>query len=103
MVGTDNVSVVVQVSGFALVDKIGQANVPGEGHIIYYLNVQPPTTPGEPAVTAPGTYAASAAMSYVWTDMAEGVYTFSVELVNNDNTPLVPPVVSSVTVNVFPG
>ena len=103
VVGTDNVSVVVQVSGFALVDKIGQANVPGEGHIIYYLDVQPPTTPGQPAVTAPGTYAASAATSYVWTELAEGVYTFSVELVNNDNTPLVPPVVSSITINVYPG
>ncbi len=103
VVGTDNISVMVQVSNFNLVDKIGQANVPGEGHLIYYLNVQPPTTPGQPALSAPGTYAASPATSYTWTGLFEGVWTFSVELVNNDNTPLVPPVVASSTVPVYPG
>ncbi len=80
MVGTNDISVVVQVSNFNLVDKIGQANVPGEGHLIFYLNVQPPTTPGQPAVTAPGAYVASTATSYMWTGLVEGAYTFSIEL-----------------------
>jgi hypothetical protein len=102
-VGTNNVSVFVQVSGFNLVNRIGGANVPGEGHIIYYLDVQPPTAPGQPAITTSGTYAASDAIFYVWTGVVEGVHTFSVELVNNDNTPLDPPVVSNSTVSLYPG
>ncbi len=101
--GTDNVSVVVQTYNFNLVDKIGQANVPGEGHLIYYLNVKPPTAPGQPALTEPGTYAVSANTSYLWTSLYEGVWTFSVELVNNDNTPLVPPVVASSINTLYPG
>ncbi len=103
VVGADSINVVVQVSGFNLVDKIGQANVPGEGHLIYYLDVQPPTVPGQPALTAPGTYAVSAATSYLWTGLVEGVYTFSVQLVANDNTPLVQPVVAVSTNTVYPG
>ncbi len=103
VVGTDNINMVVQVSGFNLVDKIGQANAPGEGHLIYYLNVEPPTSPGQLALTAPGTYVVSATPSYTWTALVEGVYTFSVELVNNDNTPLIPPVVASSTNTVYPG
>jgi len=90
----------VRVSNFNLVDKIGQANIPGEGHIIYYADVQPPTTPGQPALTAPGTYEVSANTSYLWTNLFTGVHTLGVQLVNNDNTPLSPPVIAQVTMNV---
>ncbi len=95
-----NITVSVQVSNFNLVNKLGQGNVAGEGHIHYYLDATPPTTPGQPAVTATGTYAASSNTSYTWPNVASGNHTFYVQLVNNDHTPLSPPVVASVAVNV---
>lgn len=93
-----SVTVTVQVSGFTLVDKLGQANVAGEGHIHYFLDVTPPITPGQPAVTAAGTYAPTASTSYTWPNVAEGTHIFWVELVNNDHTPLNPPVDAMATV-----
>jgi hypothetical protein len=96
----NNVLIVVSVSNFNLVNKIGQANVPGEGHIIYYADVQPPTTPGQPALTAQGTYAISENISYLWTSLFAGPHTLSVQLVNNDNTPLNPPVTYSINMTV---
>jgi plastocyanin len=97
-----DVTVTVQVSGFNLVDKIGQANAAGEGHINYFMDVNAPTTSGQPATTAAGTYAATAATSYTWHNVGGGSHTFSAELVNNDNTPLEPPVVASASVTVIP-
>jgi hypothetical protein len=98
-----DVTVVVQVTGFNLIDKTGQPNVPGNGHLIYYLDVNAPTTPGQAAFTAPGTYAVSSNTSFLWLDLIDGVYTISVELVNNDNTPLNPPAVAKATFSVFTG
>ncbi|MBI2853893.1 MAG: hypothetical protein HYX87_03105 [Chloroflexi bacterium] len=94
--------VAVQVSGFTLADKLGQANVPGQGHIHYFLDVTPPTAPGQPAVTAAGTYVASIDIFNIWNNVGPGQHTFSVELVNNNHTPLVPPVVDQVIVTVLP-
>jgi plastocyanin len=59
-----------------------------------------PTTPGVPAVTEPGTYAVSISNTYTWTDVSEGTHTFSVELVNNDHTPLEPAVYKTISVTV---
>ncbi len=98
-----DILVTVQTVNFKLIDKLGQANVAGEGHIHYFLDVTAPTIPGQPAVTASGTYAATANTSYTWTAVSSGSHTFSVELVNNDHTPLVPPVVAKVTVTVSSG
>jgi hypothetical protein len=67
------------------------------------MDVDAPTTPGQPAVTAPGTYAATIATTYVWHNVAPGTHTFSVELANNDHTPLATPVVAKITVTVAPG
>lgn len=39
------VTVTVSVANFNLVDKLGQTNVVGQGHIHYFLDVDPPTTP----------------------------------------------------------
>ncbi len=100
---TPDVTISVQVTGLRLVDKAGQANVQGEGHIIYYLDVEAPTVQGQPALTAPGTYVATASASYQWSDLPDAVHTLSVELVNNDNTPLNPPVTAKVSISVFTG
>jgi hypothetical protein len=82
------------------VDKLGLAVVAGEGHIHYFLDVTPPTDPTKPAVTGPGTYAATASTSYTWANVAAGSHTFYAELINNDHKPLVPPVTAQVTVTV---
>ncbi|MHB8086103.1 MAG: DUF4399 domain-containing protein [Dehalococcoidia bacterium] len=95
-----NVTVTVQVSNFNLVDKLGTANVAGQGHIHYFMDVDAPTKPGAPAVTSPGTYAATASTTHTWPSPTPGTHTFSVELINNDHSPLQPPVVSKVTVKV---
>ncbi len=95
-----NVTISIDVAAFSIVNKLGQPNLPGEGHVHYFMDVDPPTTPGVPAVTAPGTYAATIETSYTWTNVTPGAHMFSVQLVNNDHTPLVPPVVAFVNVTV---
>ncbi len=93
-----SVTISVNVSNFDIQDKLGQANVAGQGHIHYFMDVKPPTTPGQPAVTAAGTYAATAATSYTWNNVPPGIHTFYVELINNDHTPLANPVIAQVQV-----
>ncbi|OGO30894.1 MAG: hypothetical protein A2Z29_01425 [Chloroflexi bacterium RBG_16_56_11] len=97
-----NVTISVQVSDFTFADNLGKANAPGEGHIHYFMDVDAPTTPGRPAVTEPGTYAATSATSYTWNNVGGGTHRFSVELVNNDHSPLVPPVVATISLTVLP-
>lgn len=94
------VSITVEVTNFVLLKQSGQANALGQGHIIYFLDVDAPTAPYRPALTATGTYASSADTSYTWTSIGSGRHKFSVELVNNDNTPLIPPVVDELIVDV---
>ncbi len=98
-----DVMINVSVTGITLVDKAGQPNVPGEGHLVYYLDVTPPTAPGQPALTAPGTYAVSANASYTWPNVPDAVHRFYVQIVNNDNTPLNPPAIAEITLSVFTG
>ncbi len=81
-----------------MVDKLSQASAAGEGHIHYYMDVDPPTTPGQPAVTTEDTYAATADIYHTWADVSPGLHTFGVQLVNNDHTPLNDPVAAEVTV-----
>jgi hypothetical protein len=95
-----SVTVTAEVNNFNLVDKIGQPNVPSEGHLNYYMDVDAPTLNGPPATTAPGSYISSANTSYTWQNVTPGTHSFSVELVNNDNTPLNPPFSTKVTVTV---
>jgi hypothetical protein len=86
-----DVTISVHVDDFSLVNKLGQANVAGEGHIHYFMDVKIPTAPGKPALTAVGTYVPTINTSYTWMDVKPGMHNFSVELVNNDHTPLSPP------------
>ena len=96
-----DLTVNVEASNFAVVAKQGQANGFGEGHIHYYLDVDAPTTQGQPAIpTGTATWAQSASTSYTFKNVAAGTHTISIELVNNDHTPLNPPVVQKITVTV---
>ncbi|MFW6150969.1 MAG: plastocyanin/azurin family copper-binding protein [Chloroflexota bacterium] len=97
---TNQVTVEIEVSNFSVVDKLGEEPVAGEGHVHFYMDVEIPTSPGEPAVTGEGTYAVSTENSHTWTDVSPGQHTFSVQLVNNNHSPLEPPVVDSVQVTV---
>lgn len=91
-----NVEVEAYPASFRIVDKLGQAARDGEGHVHFYLDVDEiPTAAGKPAVTRDeSTYHATADTTYVWKDVPSGKHTFGVQLVNNDHTPLEPPVTS---------
>jgi hypothetical protein len=89
---TDNsITINTFVERFELVSKVGQGNSPGEGHIIYYMDVAPPMEQGQSTLTADGTCAISTEKSYTWDNIQPGSHVFWVQLVNNDNTPLQPP------------
>lgn len=92
-----NVTVTVQVNNFNLVEKQGRANVPGAGHLHYYLDVDAPITPGQPAISASGSWAHTAATTYELTNVTGGQHKISDELVNNDLTPLQRPVVQKIS------
>ncbi len=93
-----DVTVMVQVRNFSLVNGTERPIAPGEGHIICFKDVPPRTEPGIPAKTGPGTFQISYQTSCTWYSVSPGTHTFSVELVNNDNTPLAPPVIDAVDV-----
>ncbi|WP_164913766.1 outer membrane protein assembly factor BamB family protein [Methanoculleus taiwanensis] len=97
-VSAGNVTVDVNITNFSLVDNLGGAPVAGEGHIHYYLDVAPPTEQGKPAVPENGSYAVSTNTSYTWENVTPGMHNLSVQLVNNDHTPLDPPVTAMVNV-----
>ena len=97
-VDAGNVTVTVLVWNFSVVNQTGYQNVFGEGHIIYFKDVVPPTNQGSPAVAEPGTFQISALTWCTWYNVSSGTHTFAVELVNNDNTPLTPPVIDAVDV-----
>jgi hypothetical protein len=98
-VGPLEVQVACTIHNFKMNDdSIGQQNVSGEGHLIYYFDVQPPTAPGQPALTEAGTYKISTDDFHVWSGVTPGRHMFSIQIVNNDNTPLNPPVFSQIIV-----
>ena len=98
-VSAGSITITVKVTNFKISDKIEQANVAGQGHLVYFLDVAAPTAPGKSVLTDPGTFASVPATIHTWTFVMGGSHTFSVELTNNDETPLVPPVVAIVKVN----
>lgn len=103
-VSGSSVEVKITPSHFKVVDKLGKPAVKGEGHVHFYMDVKTiPTEPGKPAVTAEGTYHATATTSHTWTNVQPGDHTFAVQLVNNDHTPLSPPVFKTVKVTVTAG
>jgi hypothetical protein len=77
-------------------DYIGKMNAAGEGHLIYYLDSVPPTAAGQSANVSMGSGMMSATTNNFqeWDQLGAGVHTFYVQIVNNDNTPLNPPVVA---------
>lgn len=95
-----NVRTQVTFENFQVVDRLGDAKRAGEGHIHFYLDVKNiPTAPGKPAVTDDeATYHAAASTSHTWKGVKAGKHTLGVQLVNNDHTPIEPPVTAEVSV-----
>ena len=87
-----DVEVRIYVQHFQIVPDTGQTNQAGEGHVIYYLDAIAPLKSGVPATTVPHTFVVSDETSYTWQRVPPGQHTFTVQLVNNDNTPLDQPV-----------
>jgi hypothetical protein len=100
MVTSGNVTISVEVDNFNLVQKPSEPPLSNEGHLIYFLDVEAPTNPGGPALTDNGTFASETSLSHTWLNVAPGIHTFSVELVNDDNSPLIPAVVAKVSIAV---
>lgn len=88
---TGDVQVRIYIQNFSMVPSTGQPNKANEGHAIYYLDVSSPLKAGSPATTAAGTYVVSAETSHTWSNVPPGQHVFTVQLVNNDNTPLLAP------------
>lgn len=103
--GTD-IPLTVTVTNFRVVDKQGQAAAAGEGHVHFYLDVSPiPSDPAKPAIpaNAQAVWAHVSGTSYTFTNVSPGMHTVSVQLVNNDHTPVTPIVTQSVMVTTAGG
>jgi hypothetical protein len=100
IIHSSSVTVRTFIENFKLVDKPGQANMEGEGHLIFYKDVTPTTHKGESALTTETSYILSIEKSYTWENVTEGQHQFWVQLVNNDNTCLEPPAAVRVPVRV---
>ncbi len=90
-ISAGDIEVRVFLQNFTITENSGVPNKPNQGHVIYYLDVDAPREYGTAATTAPGTYAISTSTSFIWKNVLIGEHTFTVQLVNNDNTPLLPP------------
>lgn len=79
-----NVTVTVDVKNFKLVNKLGQMDVTGEGHLHYFIDVPVPTSPGT------GTFVSTPDTSWTWQNVAPGLHNISVQLANNDYSSVIP-------------
>jgi hypothetical protein len=89
-----NVTVAVDVKNFKLVNKIGQMDVAGEGHLNYFIDVPVPTS------SRMTTFIPTPETSWAWQNIAPGLHNFSVQLANNDYSSVIPPVYATVNVTV---
>jgi hypothetical protein len=81
------IGIKINVTNFQLVDiAANRPNIHNQGHIVYTLDSSREIK--------------SIYKDYSMANVPKGVHTLTVELRNNDNTPLIPPIVSSVQVTV---
>lgn len=94
-----NIIISVGVNNFIISSSdMGVINRKGEGHLIYYIDEEPPIDIGIPAITR--TSVVSTNHTYIWKQIDAGKHTFSVQLVNNDDTPLDFPVIMTISIDV---
>ena len=96
-----NIIISVKISNFIISkEHMGSVNRAGEGHFIYYIDEEPPVEQNKPAVTE--TSLVSVDTSCLWRTVIEGSHLFSVQLVNNDDTPLEVPMMAKVNLDIKP-
>lgn len=81
--------------------KLVDPSMPGSAqslHLHYYLDAEPPTAPGHPALTASTTCFSSPSTSHTWNLVGSGKHRLFVQLVQSNDIPLSPPVIASVAV-----
>jgi hypothetical protein len=94
LVPEGNVTVTVDVKNFKLVNKLGQMDVAGEGHLNYFIDVPVPASPRMiTIVPTPKT-------SWTWQNVTPGRHNFSVQLANNNHSNVIPQVYATVNVTV---
>ncbi|XUW99379.1 MAG: fibronectin type III domain-containing protein [Dehalogenimonas sp.] len=94
-----NVTISINAGNINLVPD-NRPNAPGEGRVVYYLDVPIPTTAGSSALSNAGTYKESESTTNAWTNLSSGVHILGVQLVQNDHTPFSPPIFATVSVTV---
>jgi glucose/arabinose dehydrogenase/plastocyanin len=102
-VSAGSVPVTVQVANFNVVDRQGQPSIAGEGHVHFYLDLDTvPSDPSKPAIPANAQvqWAHVSGTSYTFTNVAPGTHTITVQLANNNHTPVVPLTYKVVTITV---
>jgi hypothetical protein len=99
MLDGSEITVTVDVIAFRLVNKPAQGVQPGEGRLLFYVDPREgPVNPDLPAGTA---QASSAQMSrHTCRNVSPGCHQFSVQLIDNDGTPMEQPKAVTVTVGV---
>ncbi|XUX01247.1 MAG: hypothetical protein TUN42_04460 [Dehalogenimonas sp.] len=89
-----DVTINAQATNFILASGVA----PRQGHLIYYMDATAPTNPGDPAYSNPGTYVVTTDTNYTWHNVQAGQHNFSIQLVNDDDTPLAPAIVAKISI-----
>ncbi|NLN09925.1 MAG: hypothetical protein GX186_10050, partial [Methanoculleus thermophilus] len=66
----------------------------------YYLDAPIPTNESVPAIPPTGGYVVSTNLTHTWGNVTAGEHNLSVQVVNNDHTPLIPLVFDTVNITV---
>ena len=88
--GTSDVEVTIATRNFLFAEDNEATPVKNQGRVIYYMDIIPPTGLEGQEFRDKSTSGMIAESSFTWTDVSPGRYFFSVQLVNNDGTPLAP-------------
>ncbi|MCX6093694.1 MAG: hypothetical protein NTY63_02575 [Candidatus Bipolaricaulota bacterium] len=72
----------------------------GGYHLHYYLDAEPPTAPGRPALTESASCFSTGETSHTWKLVGSGWHRLSAQLVRANDAPLSPAVVATVNVRV---
>jgi hypothetical protein len=95
-----DLTVVVDVHAFKLVNWPGRPNGPGEGRLIYYLDHEDiPQDPSASAGSGLGTYD-SDETTHTFKDVRPGHHVVALQLVDNDGTPIDDPKLALVQITV---
>jgi hypothetical protein len=95
-----DLTVIVDVHAFKLVNWPGRPNGPGEGRLIYYLDHEDiPQEQSTSAGSGPGTYDSDES-SHTFKDVRPGHHVVAVQLVDNDGTPIDDPKLALVHITV---